>query len=686
MYKFKIFLVLLFVVLSYITLTAQSFPGGRLQLQKKPITVTKHAFERSPVQIFSDSAHTAWVSVYNDPINGDDEAQAMVQDSYGNLYITGNCSDSGATYGWDITTIKYNSDGVQQWLLSFDGPGHGDDVPYAISVDQHSNVYIAGYSDENGEYNYDFLTLKIDSSGTIGWFKLFSNGAGPKNDVAFSVAVDDSGNVFSTGATFVLASGGFDLTTIKYNPDGVQQWVQRYNSPFGFEDTGNDLVLDSNDNIYITGVSQEEPGNYDAITLKYNNGGNMQWVQRYNGPANSNDGGIRLSLDENSNIIITGYQTGSGTLFDMLTIKYDNDGNQQWASVYNGQENSEDASNDLVLDPMGNIYITGFVTGANSTSDYATLKYNSEGLLQWVSFYVGPANGFEQAYGIALDHTDGVYVTGYSPSVIDPFVHYEYATVKYDTSGQEEWVSRYSGNSSLIYQPNVATAIAVDNSGNVYVTGEIADDNVGEDFGTIKYTQVSTPVELSSFTANVNRNNVSLNWSTATETNNKGFEVDRCRNSEVRGQKVEVSNWNKIGFVAGFGTTAESRSYSFIDNDVSSGSYSYRLKQVDFDGSFKYSNTVEVEVNTPLQFALSQNYPNPFNPSTKIKFSIPKDGLISLEVFNTLGQKITELINGFMKAGTREVTFDASRLAGGVYFYRLESDDNVAVKKLIFLK
>ena len=693
MYRYLLCLGLMLIMLFNPELTAQTpshrFPGPNDQITGSSVY--------SPAQIFSDSAHMAWISIYNDPINGDDEADAMARDSYGNIYVTGNCSDSGASYGWDITTVKYNSDGVQQWLVSFDGPGHGDDVPYDIAVDQHCNVYIAGYGQQNGAGGTNFLTMKIDSAGTIAWSRLLANSTNSL-DAAFSVAVDADGNVFSTGATFVLSSGGFDLTTVKYNTDGVQQWIQRYNSPFSDEDTGDNLLLDANDNIYITGVSAQFPGNYDVITMKYNSSGVMQWVERYNGHADSNDGGIRLALDENLNVIVTGYQTGEGTLFDMLTIKYDNNGNQLWTAVYNGPMNSEDASNRVVVDPAGNIYITGFVTGTNNTSDYATLKYTPGGALIWASFYYGPANGFEQAYGIALDNSDGVYITGYSPSSITPYVHYEYATVKYDTSGQEQWVSRYGGNSNLTYQPNVAMDIVLDNSGGVYVTGEIADEGTGEDFGTIKYTQNTVPVELTSFTAAASGNDVVLRWQTATETNNKGFEVERQVSSKQpdevevspKGGKSVSSQWEKIGFVAGYGTTSDPRIYSFTDNDLKNGTYNYRLKQIDFDGSFSFSNAVEVDVNAPLTFSLNQNYPNPFNPSTQIDYSIPKDGFVSLKVYNTIGQEVATLVNGNVQAGSHEVTFNPESMgvsiSSGAYYYRLESDGRALVKKMMVLK
>lgn len=184
------------------------------------------------------------------------------------------------------------------------------------------------------------------------------------------------------------------------------------------------------------------------------------------------------------------------------------------------------------------------------------------------------------------------------------------------------------------------------------------------------------PVELISFTAAVSGNQVLLNWSTGTETNNKGFAI----------QKNVNNNWIEIGFVNGKGTSTELQKYSFVDNPVQNGKMQYRIKQIDFDGSYSYSNVVEVEVAIPLEFALYQNYPNPFNPSTVIKYSIPVEGLVKLEVFNINGELVKTLVNESQVAGAHQVIFDASGLASGVYTYKLTSGNNVKVNKMNFIK
>jgi hypothetical protein len=190
----------------------------------------------------------------------------------------------------------------------------------------------------------------------------------------------------------------------------------------------------------------------------------------------------------------------------------------------------------------------------------------------------------------------------------------------------------------------------------------------------IDYT---VPVELVSFIANATRDEVELSWRTATETNNQGFSIERMMAGE---------SFEEIGYVAGFGTTTEPKSYSFIDSKLVDGSYAYRLKQIDFDGSFEYSNEVNIDVELPLEYALEQNYPNPFNPSTTINYSIPEDGFVKLAVYNLLGQEIATLVNSFQKADRYDVSFNASGLSSGVYVYKIEATNFSASKKLVLMK
>jgi hypothetical protein len=198
------------------------------------------------------------------------------------------------------------------------------------------------------------------------------------------------------------------------------------------------------------------------------------------------------------------------------------------------------------------------------------------------------------------------------------------------------------------------------------------------------------PVELSSFTASSNQNGVNLKWQTETEVNNYGFDVERKVHTSTEFSPIKsglsVPAWEKVGFVGGNGNSNSPKEYSFIDKSPSGGSkFQYRLKQIDNDGAFKYSDVVEVEV-VPTQFELSQNYPNPFNPSTKIAYTLPIDSKVSIKVYDMLGNEVATLENDEKEAGYYEVNFDAKGLASGVYFYNISAGAYNSTKKMVLMK
>jgi len=195
------------------------------------------------------------------------------------------------------------------------------------------------------------------------------------------------------------------------------------------------------------------------------------------------------------------------------------------------------------------------------------------------------------------------------------------------------------------------------------------------------------PVELTSFTATTKENFVILNWETATEVNNKGFEVERAIQKTVMDGNTEALEFQQIAFIQGQGTTTSSKSYSYVDHASKYGKYVYRLKQIDFSGDYKYSPNVTASAGiAPATYSLDQNYPNPFNPTTTIRFEIPKTTNITLVVYNMLGQKVKILANGIYSEGVYEQSFDASGLSSGIYIYELKSDDFQLRKKMVLEK
>ncbi len=230
-----------------------------------------------------------------------------------------------------------------------------------------------------------------------------------------------------------------------------------------------------------------------------------------------------------------------------------------------------------------------------------------------------------------------------------------------------------------IFLPNIPTTqarIKVEAVGNVFF-----------DLSNVNFTiEDFVPVELTAFFAIKTENGVLLKWTTATETNNSGFMIERALSSTT-----PVQEWQEINYIQGQGTTTDVTDYEYRDVVSKPGKYSYRLKQIDFDGSINYSNIVETEIEGPQVFVLSQNYPNPFNPSTMINFSLPVDSYVSIELFNTLGEKVDELTNRDYSIGSHEVNFDASKLSNGVYYYKInatgvDGSSFVSTKKMILIK
>ncbi len=222
-----------------------------------------------------------------------------------------------------------------------------------------------------------------------------------------------------------------------------------------------------------------------------------------------------------------------------------------------------------------------------------------------------------------------------------------------------------------------------------YLRSDASIQNDGWYVDNIKISTYNTviPVELTSFTATVVNNSVELKWTTATEINNSGFMIERNLRSTVESQ----SDWETLGFVEGNGTTTEPKVYSFVDKNLKPGNYSYRLKQIDLDGTFEYSSEVEIEISTPKEFALYQNYPNPFNPTTKISFVVPNGvkNLITLKVYDVLGNEVATLVDEYKEAGSYEVEFNAGQTSGlssSIYFYKLQAGDFVLIKKMVLMK
>jgi uncharacterized delta-60 repeat protein len=331
------------------------------------------------------------------------------------------------------------------------------------------------------------LAVAADAQVSETWVARY-NGPGNSDDEAYSLAVDAFGNVYVTGGSWGSGTG-LDYATIKYDSCGVSQWVRRYNGPGNSDDYASSISVDANGNVYVTGYSMGAGSGNDYATIKYNSSGVQQWVARYNGPGNSDDYASGIAVDANGNSYVTGGSFGTGSEFDYATVKYNSSGVQQWVSRYNGPGNAGDFANSMAIDSSGNVYVAGgsFSSGSYPSDDYATIKYNSAGTQQWVARYNGAAGMDDYATSVAVDVGGNVYVTGASFTTSAEF---SYVTLKYNSSGVQQWLRGY--NAPGLGSGDVANCIALDIDGNVYVTGSSVGVGTNNDFATIKYNSSGT--------------------------------------------------------------------------------------------------------------------------------------------------------------------------------------------------
>ena len=254
------------------------------------------------------------------------------------------------------------------------------------------------------------------------------------------MTVDVSGNVYVTGYS-IVSGNDKDFITIKYNSAGVSQWTSRYNNPaMNDDDEAISLTTDDLGNVYVTGFSKGNGTFKDYLTVKYSPSGNELWTARYNGTGNDDDIAVSVEVTNSGNVIVSGTSVGDLTSEDYLTIMYNSNGAEQWTARYNYDLVDDiEIAKSMTVDGFGNVYVTGFSYGLSKNEDYAVVKYNSAGTEQWVARYNGPSDSYDISTDIITDISGNVYVTGYS---YDNVSLEDYATIKYNSSGEQQWVSK----------------------------------------------------------------------------------------------------------------------------------------------------------------------------------------------------------------------------------------------------
>ncbi len=396
-------------------------------------------------------------------------------DSSGNAYVAGVAPLS--TDSTSFVTVKYDRNGKEIWAQRYGATTPGLNMPTGVAVDSAGNAYVTGGSPgSQGQHDHDFATVKYDSSGKQIWVQRY-NGPANGSDWATGIAVDSSGNCYVTGDS-QISDSEWDFATLKYNKDGKALWMKRYTGPAKGSNRPAGIAVDSAGNAYVSGDSQISESSFGFATLKYDKNGKQLWVGKYNVPGYGFP--VGLGVDKGGSVYVSGNvseETG-GSFFN--TIRYSKDGKQLWQKRYAGP--GYNVARGIAVDSAGNAYVAGQMGTESYGQDMGTIAYKPDGKKAWKKTYDGPGKMYDEASAIAVDSKGNVYVTGQS---YGGDTGMDFATIKYARDGKRVWVTRYNGKGNGMDTPR---AIAVDSSGNAYVTGQ-AQIGTGEDYGfaTIKY-------------------------------------------------------------------------------------------------------------------------------------------------------------------------------------------------------
>jgi len=693
---------------------------------------------------YNSSGVQQWVAIYNGTGNYPDDAYDVAVDNSGNVYVTG-ISYNPVTY-YDIVTIKYNSSGIEQWVRNYSGPRYGWDAPNSIIVDKSGNIFITGYCYVFG-VDYDFVTIKYSPDGDQYWIARY-NGLDNDADGAVAIAIDSSGNVYVAGDSYGLTSD-FDFTVVKY--DGIlgsEQWVKKYNGPGYSSNYVAEITIDKWGNIYVTGSIFNSSTGYDYITIKYNSSGEQQWIASYNGPGNGPDYARSIEIDDLGNVYVTGYSYSWETYFDYTTIKYNSNGVQLWVARYDGPGHYIDKAYDVAVDHLGNVYVTGMTFSFQTDIDYTTIKYDANGVLQWKEEYNGPINYIDEAIDLTVDLAGNVYVTGGS---FVSHMNIDCITIKYKTDGTIEWVSRFHSPANY---DDYGLHIVYDTLGYIYLSGFTSDPYYsGDDFFVTKFDTLGNQIwhnqfrfYLTSFDfindmAIDNSRNIyltgfytimryhdyltvkydssgKLQWyQTYNGPGNFADEaisidIDNLDNIYITGSSFGLNTCSDITTIKynskGFRRLVLTYNGPADDWDFARGLVTdesgnvYVTGNVAFEDGYrivviKYKpikTLLEEETRDFQNFVLFQNYPNPFNSSTFISYQLPVRCKVNLKIFDLFGKEIANLVNEEQNAGKYQIKWvPNTNISSGVYFYRLEAlplnselKPFLYTKKIIFLK
>lgn len=590
---------------------------------------------------------------------------------------------AGSTYNADedVAATLYDLDG--NLVTTFGTAGKfsvdigGTDRIYNVIETSTGEYLMAGTSTANG--GYDFLLLRLTATGVLDntfsddGYMIFDFGS---TDLAVGLIELQDGDFLVSGWTYTVGAGE-DFAIAKIHPSGV------FNGDFGGNYTGmmkydidnsNDRcysLIEVNNGKFFGGAFGTKNSNQDYALVLFNSDGSVDNTYANNGVAlfdlGGTDKGTRVLLNSSGDLYMTG-NTNSAGLNDFGVVKIVNS-YTPFIPVSVTQPTTTGANSLDFEDALVGLDIN--VT----TTDNITCDYFGNGAPVSGSLPPGINNAAEYFWVVT---SDGIVFTDGKISI--PIADLNGV----NDASKLRWLKR--GNSGDPWTDFGGTVVG----GNLEST--VAFSTFSE--FTVGSTDDSNPlpVELILFEGLNTEEGVILRWETATEVNNYGFEIER----QVSSIEYQDSSWVKLSFVQGHGTTNSPKEYLFTDSNLpdTGSTVSYRLKQIDNDGTFAYSKIVTVDLSSitsveeeiPVEYSLAQNYPNPFNPTTTIEYSIPKSVLVSIKIYDLLGREVRTLVNEEKSAGRYEVSFDGSELSSGIYVYSLKAGDFNKTRKLLLLK
>ena len=428
---------------------------------------------------YDSSGVQKWVKTYSGTGGYSDVPKDMICDITGNIYVTGISDNSN--FG-SYVTIKYNTLGDSLWIRKHEFTTGDFEVPAAFSIDKTGNIIVTGTIGNSGT---DFGTVKYNSSGSLQWAVKFY-GAQIIEDRANGIARDRNGNVYTVGKA-KTGQGGDNIIIVKYDPDGVQKWVSNFggtSTGYNAYDEGKAIAVDSNGFVYFTGtVYSHSVSKNNICTGKLDSNGNRLWFSVWipTGPTHGDDTGNDIIVDSLGNVYITGQWSNTAGNLDYITIKYNSAGAEQWVRAYNGTAGGKDITNAITIDKDLNVFVTGVSEGAGTGTDIATIKYSTVGVQQWVKIFNGPDNGDDFGNDIATDASGHVYVCGgEDSSSLTPNA----MLIKYlNVSGELRW-NKYR-NDQALGKPAYFNALTFNSAGTlIFATGKdrFSATDIGEAF------------------------------------------------------------------------------------------------------------------------------------------------------------------------------------------------------------